>query len=861
MHQPLFEGKLRYCVRCCIPETEDGASFDELGICQACRSSEEKMHIDWAARERQLRAILEEAKANAGTNYDCIVPISGGKDSTFQLHVLCKVYGMKPLAVTFNHNWFSETGWYNLLNSLETFNVDHIMFTPNRDLVNRLARRSVEIMGDTCWHCHMGCGTFPYQVALKFRIPLLVYGEPSAEGHNLGSYLKPIEYDKNYFLNVSARRTPDEIVCPYISSKDVYPFQLPSDEECETFTVKGIHLGSYVFWDDERQTELVRDTYGWRETEMEQAYKRYKSAECIMPGMHDFTCYLKRGYARGTVQATLDVRCGLLTRDEGFDLVQRVDPVRPEALDYFLEITGMSESEFYERMEKQRLGVLKGIPFPVLSKSRPNRERILPFARQIIERFRGERNDPYVTDPVGSCRGPEKAPPESSSFFDFSVGRILDLYRKKELSPVDVAHLCIRRVQEKDVLAWEVFDPDSLLQQARECETRLLRGEPLRRLEGIPIGIKDVFNTRDFPTQMGSPLWKGFTPGNDARAVFYLRQAGGVIPGKTVTAEFAVHTLGKTLNPHDPSRTPGTSSSGSAAAIATAMVPLAMGTQTAGSIARPSSFCGIYGCKPSFGLIPRTAILKTTDSLDTVGFFALWYEDLKRLFDVVTVKGENYPLSHAALTDPVRQRKPEGRPWRVLLARTHTWNHAEEYAKSALTRWAEKLAATGRVEILEDDLPAISQDAHEIHATIYDKTLSYYFREEYRKSELVSPVMNRLIEHGQSLTPEQYRKALQDQLSLARDMDGFLSRYDALVSLTTAGSAPLRQEVEKPDPCLLWTMTFLPVVCVPAFSNSNGMPFGLQVAARRYNDPLLFRFCDDLFQAGMIPPAANPPLR
>ena len=173
---PLFP-HLQYCMRCCIPETQEGVKFDEMGICQACQSSEQKIHIDWVKRGEALEKILTEAKSKAGNNYDCIVPISGGKDSTFQLHALTKVYGMKPLAVTFSHNWWSESGWYNLQNALETFNVDHLMFTPSRDLINRLVRRSVEGIGDTNWHDHAGVGAFPMQVAVKFKIPLLIWGE------------------------------------------------------------------------------------------------------------------------------------------------------------------------------------------------------------------------------------------------------------------------------------------------------------------------------------------------------------------------------------------------------------------------------------------------------------------------------------------------------------------------------------------------------------------------------------------------------------------------------------------------------------------------------------------------------------
>jgi N-acetyl sugar amidotransferase len=369
-----------------MPETQEGITFDDMGVCQACQSSEQKMHINWVEREHRLRKILEQAKAAAGNNYDCIVPISGGKDSTFQLHVLVKVYGMKPLAVTFSHNWYSKTGWYNLQNALARFNVDHIMFTPNRELVNRLARKSLHAIGDTCWTCHSGIGAFPLQVAVRFKIPLLIWGESIAEASGRASYDNPVhKFDREYFTKVSAKLRPEQIVCEYLSERDLYPFAIPSVEECEEIGLYGIHLGDYMFWDDERQTEFVRDVYGWKETEIEGAYKRYKSAECIMPGMHDFTCYLKRGYGRTTYQASIDVRNGLLTREEAFALVEKHDPVRPEALDYYLKITGMTEEEFYMAMEKHRCPQLRDVKLPIKPKDRPNEERILPFAEQVIE--------------------------------------------------------------------------------------------------------------------------------------------------------------------------------------------------------------------------------------------------------------------------------------------------------------------------------------------------------------------------------------------------------------------------------------------------------------------------------------------
>lgn len=378
---------IQYCTRCCVPQTMEGVQFDELGICTACRSSEEKMHIDWRAREFQLREILEKAKSKSGTNYDCILPISGGKDSFFQAHVLVKVYGMKPLAVTFSHNWFSETGFYNLQRCLEVFNLDHLQFTPARGLVNKLAKKSLSAIGDACWHCHAGVGSFPLQVATKFKIPLLVWGESIAEASGRATYSNLVhKFDRDYFIKVSSKLTAEEMIDDEITAKDLHPFGLPSYKEIEDTGVWGIHLGDYIFWDDERQTEWIKKEYGWRETEIEGAYKGYKSAECIMPGVHDFTCYLKRGFGRSTWQASLDVRNGLLTREEGFDLIKMHDRVRPQALDYYLKITGLSEGEFYKIIDKKKLKELAKIVLPIHDKEQPNAEILIPFVEQIIQK-------------------------------------------------------------------------------------------------------------------------------------------------------------------------------------------------------------------------------------------------------------------------------------------------------------------------------------------------------------------------------------------------------------------------------------------------------------------------------------------
>jgi len=392
---------IKYCTRCCVPETQEGVDFDEMGVCTACRSSEEKMHIDWTVRGNQLKIILEEAKSKSGAGYDCILPISGGKDSFFQAHVLVKIYGLKPLAVTFNQNWVSETGFYNLQRCLEVFDLDHLQFTPARSLVNRLAKKSLSAIGDACWHCHAGVGAFPLQVATRFKIPLLVWGESIAENDGRASYQRPVhKFDRDYFTKVSAKLTAEEMIGGDLNAKDLDPFKLPSYEEIESSGVWGLHLGDYLFWDDERQTEWIRDVYGWRETEMEGAYKGYKSAECIMAGVHDFTCYLKRGFGRSTWQASVDVRNGLLTRQEGFELIRHHDQERPEALDYYLKITGMSEDEFYEQMNKKKLASLDNIILPIHPKAKPNAECLVPFVEQIIQKHLNQP-DPRIARDKG----------------------------------------------------------------------------------------------------------------------------------------------------------------------------------------------------------------------------------------------------------------------------------------------------------------------------------------------------------------------------------------------------------------------------------------------------------------------------
>ena len=363
---PLIENvpfpQLRYCTRCCLPETSEGIDFDELGICKACRSSEMKMRIDWSAREKNLRHILDEAEAWSGDNYDCLVPISGGKDSCFQLHVLCNIYGLKPLTCTFSHNWWTETGKWNLQNCLERFNVDHVMFTPSRAIVNKIARKSLCAIGDSCWHCHAGVGAYPLQVAVQYRIPLIVWGESSAEFGSKSTYADPIPFDESYYLKVSTKVEPAKMVDEDLTVRDLRPFQIPDREELAKIGIRGIHLGDYLFWDGERQVEFIKREYGWKEDKVDGTYKGYKSVECRMAGVHDYAKWVKRGFGRATDHASIDVRNGLMSREEGLALAKEIDAKRPLELGYYLKITGYTETEFLDILEAQRQGKAQSLP-------------------------------------------------------------------------------------------------------------------------------------------------------------------------------------------------------------------------------------------------------------------------------------------------------------------------------------------------------------------------------------------------------------------------------------------------------------------------------------------------------------------
>jgi Asp-tRNA(Asn)/Glu-tRNA(Gln) amidotransferase A subunit family amidase len=418
----------------------------------------------------------------------------------------------------------------------------------------------------------------------------------------------------------------------------------------------------------------------------------------------------------------------------------------------------------------------------------------------------------------------------------------------QEISTKDITTSLLARIHETepDIKAWEFLDEDIIDAQLDKISDLDIHTHPLF---GIPIGVKDIYNTFDMPTQMGSPIWKDFTPGNDARMVHYLRRNGAIILGKTVTAEFAVHYQDITRNPYDLQRSPGTSSSGSAAAVASGMVPIALGSQTAGSIGRPASYCGVYGFKPSFGVLPRIGVLKTTDSLDTLGFFARSVEDLALVFEASRVSGENYEYVHKYIDN---YKSNPDRKYRVAVVRHPKYDIASQTAQKAFSQWTDQLK-DAQIELVYTELPEFVNEIYDLHQLIYDKALAYYFKDEYAKHTLMSPIFYDIIQEGQKISTETYTNALQRQHELTQQFNQWMSSYDIILTLGAADEAPVGLTTpDLPDSNLIWTFLGLPSIMMPVLKGENNLPIGVLAISKKYQDLLLLDFMQQLKNTSFI---------
>jgi N-acetyl sugar amidotransferase len=345
-----------------MPETAETLAFDQKGTCSVCRQIEFKQtHIDWESRKKDLEKLVEEYRGKG--DYDCIVPFSGGKDSAFTLLYLVKELGLKCLVVRFDHMFMRPTVEDNTDRTLRRLGVDALRFTPNWQVVKKLMYESLVRRGDFCWHCHTGIFSYPMWIALKFDIPLVFWGEPSAEYGSFYSYNEVEEADERRFnrvinLGINAEDMLgmlDNSISEYqVTLRDLKPFTYPPARDLRKAGVRSVFLGSFIPWDVRKQVDRIEKELGWLREEVEGIPEEYgyEKIECYMQGVRDYIKFLKRGFGRTAHLTSIDIRNGRMTREEGLELTEKYDGKRPAALDRFLRILDIDEKEFMTIVQK-----------------------------------------------------------------------------------------------------------------------------------------------------------------------------------------------------------------------------------------------------------------------------------------------------------------------------------------------------------------------------------------------------------------------------------------------------------------------------------------------------------------------------
>ncbi len=425
---------------------------------------------------------------------------------------------------------------------------------------------------------------------------------------------------------------------------------------------------------------------------------------------------------------------------------------------------------------------------------------------------------------------------------DWSATQAARALEAGELSAEELAQACLGRIAERDgaVQAWQFVDEAQVLRQARERDAWRASGQPCGPLHGVPVGVKDVIDTGDMPTEDGTALHAGRLPDRDATAVAMLRAAGAVILGKTVTTELATYAPGKTRNPHDPARTPGGSSSGSAAAVAAGMVPLALGTQTNASVIRPASFCGVVGFKPSFGWLPRGGVLKCAPSLDSLGVFARTLDDAALCAELMVGACERDPAARPRARPPwlATLRGEPPMPPRLALVRTPMWERTAGDTREAFAELAEALGA----QCQELSLPEGVAEAWELHRTVMEAEFAHHLHLEYeRGAAQLSAGLRAQIERGRAVSALAYQQALARVPALQRSFAELFVEFDAILTPAAAGTAPAADSTGDPAFGTLWSLCGLPALSLPLMRGADGLPLGVQLVGAAGNDGRLLR--------------------
>ncbi len=352
---------MKYCKRCLYPENHPlGIIFDEKGVCSGCRIHEEKDIINWNERSKELKRILGKFKNKDGKNYDCIIPVSGARDSYFIVDIIKNVYGMHPLLVTYNKHYNTKIGIRNLAYLKTLLGCDMLTQTISPDTVKKIIRATVKKLGSIYWHCIAGQTVFPVQIAVRFKIPLIIWGaHQGLDQVGMYSHLDEVEMVRRYRKNHDLMGVEAEDLAGHegITESDINSFKYPHDKEIERVGVRGIYLNNYIRWDSKKQHELMIKKYDYETASQKRTFDTYNDVDCFnYSDLHDYVKFLKWGYGKVTDHACREIRLKRLTREQGINLVKKYQFLAPENknVELFLNWIGMTEKEFWGHIDSKR---------------------------------------------------------------------------------------------------------------------------------------------------------------------------------------------------------------------------------------------------------------------------------------------------------------------------------------------------------------------------------------------------------------------------------------------------------------------------------------------------------------------------
>ncbi len=363
--ESVVPNKMKYCSKCVYPASSAAPlAFDENGECSGCRVARQRVEVDWTRRKRLFERLIEDYRSSDGSKYDCIIPVSGGKDSYFQIHII-KSYGLNPLLVTYHGNNYTPTGMKNLLNMRDAFNCDHIFFTPSIGVLKSMNRLGMLMMGDMNWHAHAGIFTYPIRVAVEQNIPLMVWGEHGfMDLGGMHSYNDLVEFTYRFrhehalrgyewFDFIETAPKFDE----KLEKRDLISWVYPSDAEIERVGVRGIYISNFFRWDANEHGPMMKEKYGFLEAEepFERTYRLMSNLDDMHEnGIHDYMKFVKFGYGRATDHVCKDIRAGLMTREEGTKIIMERDPIKSKDIYRWLDYVGWDEAKFDREADKFR---------------------------------------------------------------------------------------------------------------------------------------------------------------------------------------------------------------------------------------------------------------------------------------------------------------------------------------------------------------------------------------------------------------------------------------------------------------------------------------------------------------------------